>query len=189
MKFSLPQCIISATLLEPWCGAGERQRTLIRGHPEHIDAEHPNQVKNSQWLLSESQSYSTAGSLGLYLRSCSHAKPRTKNLYPEQMRQDLCLFARAQWTWRTAGLLWKVLQLLLKAALGQLLVQVPALSHALLLDMGSCHNRGSWHTHWTGLDFAMVLVCKALEQISKECGKFTAVCPDFTSVIIRSVLH
>lgn len=72
----VPQPIISATLLEPWCGTGERQRTLIRDDPEHIYAEHPNQVKTpSDCWVNESQSYSTAGSLGLCLRSCSHKQP------------------------------------------------------------------------------------------------------------------
>lgn len=61
---------------------------------------------------------------------------------------------------------------------------VPVLSHALLSDMGSCHNRSSWLRHWA--------LCNGLDlqdtgANSKEYGKFTAVCHGFTSQSLSRV--
>lgn len=77
-----------------------------------------------------------------HAQTSNYTEPRTKNPYPKQIRQDLCLSEPEELLatcGKSCSCSWTLP-----------LAKVPVLSHALLSEMGSCHDRGSWHRHgWT----------------------------------------
>lgn len=136
----------------------------------------------SDCWVNESQSYSTAGNLGLCLRSCSDKQPHRA--------QDQEFLSRADWVRSVPickGLMnlkncWPPVE---NSAAAPESCPWPAACPGASTKPSSSLRHGQQPQEGllaqAQLDSAMVLVCKTLEQISREYGKFTAVCHGFTS--------